>query len=131
MSMHRRLAGLASREVAPRTIVLEARSFRSRLFGLAFLRVHELPSGHALLLRPCSSVHTFGMRFPIDVAFADSEGTVLLVIRDVPPRRSRRCPRAAVALEAHTGELARFLEGGRGAGSRLRAGVVQDADQRP
>jgi len=45
----------------------------------------------------------------IDVAFADERGRVLRVIPDLPPRRIRRCPGAAVALEAHAGELSRFL----------------------
>jgi uncharacterized membrane protein (UPF0127 family) len=107
--------------------VLEARSFRSRLLGLALLRQPSLPPGHALLLCPCSSVHTFGMRFTIDVAFADADGNVLRVIRDAAPRRVMRCPRAAVALEAHAGELPRFLTGGRGAGARLAPGVLAEA----
>ena len=100
-------------------MVLHAETFRSRLLGLALVRPSELPSGYALLLRPCSSIHTFGMRFPVDVAFVDASGTVLRVIRDVPPRRVRRCPKAAVALETRAGELGRFLVDGRGAGARL------------
>jgi uncharacterized membrane protein (UPF0127 family) len=122
--LHPRLNGLPARAVGPHASVLEARGFRARLLGLAFARRHQLPSGHALLLPRCSSVHTFGMRFQIDVAFADAEGTVLRVIRDVPPRRVARCPRASFALEAHAGELSRFLAGGRGAGARLADGVI-------
>jgi uncharacterized protein len=121
--LHARLRQLPADDVARNARVLHGRRFGSRLLGLALLRPAELPSGHALLLRPCSSIHTFGMRFPIDVAFADDEGTVLRVIRGVPPRRVVRCPRAAVALEAHAGELGRFLLDGRGAGSRLAAAL--------
>jgi uncharacterized membrane protein (UPF0127 family) len=40
----------------------------------------------ALLLRPAKSVHTFGMRFPIDVAFVDKD---LIVLRTVTMRRWR------------------------------------------
>ena len=122
--IHPRLGRLPARQVATDATVLEARSFRSRLLGLALLRPAQLPSGHALLLRPCASVHTFGMRFAIDLAFADADGNVLRVIRDVPARRLQRCPRAAVALETHAGELSRFLAGGRGAGARLAPGVL-------
>jgi uncharacterized protein len=125
LDVHPRLQRLPARELSPDAIVCQAGGFRSRLLGLAFVRPHELPSGHALLLKPCSSIHTFGMHFPIDVAFADEDGTVLRVIRDVSGRRVTRCPRAAIALEAHAGELSRFLEGGRGAGARLRAGVLE------
>ena len=90
-------------------MVLEAVRFRSRLLGLAFLDASDLPRSHALLLPRCASIHTFGMRFPIDVAFLDGDGLVLRVIRDLPPRRFRKCRRAAACLEAHTGELSRFL----------------------
>jgi uncharacterized membrane protein (UPF0127 family) len=117
--LHGRLRQLPASQVARNATVLHCRTFRSRLLGLAFLRPAELPSGHALLLRPCSSIHTFGMRFPVDVAFADVDGMVLRVIRGVPPRQVRRCPEAAVALETQAGELGRFLLDGRGAGSRL------------
>ena len=126
--LHPRLRRLRARQLAPDAIALEARGFRARLLGLAFLRPHELPSGHALLLRRCSSIHTLGMGFPIDVAFADADGTILRVIRDVPARRVARYPRAAFALEAHAGELPRFLEGGRGAGARLADGVLGARD---
>jgi len=90
-------------------MVLEAIRFRSRLLGLAFLEASDLPRSHALLLPRCASIHTFGMRFPIDVAFVDSDGLVLRVIRDLPPRRFRTCRGAVACLEAHTGELSRFL----------------------
>jgi uncharacterized membrane protein (UPF0127 family) len=116
---HARLKRMPAHKLSPRAVVLEARGFRQRLLGLAWLRHHDLPEGHALLIPRCSSVHTFGMRFPVDIAFADSDGTVLRVIRGVPPQRVRRCPNAALALETHADELGRFLEGGRGAGSRL------------
>ena len=39
-----------------------------------------------LVLRPCRQVHTFGMRFPIDVAFCDRYGFVLHTVT-MPPRR--------------------------------------------
>ena len=116
---HARLARMGAHEISPRAVVLHARGFRQRLLGLAWLRHHDLPEGHAVLIRRCSSVHTFGMRFPLDVAFADSDGKVLRVVRGVGPRRLLRCPAAAVALETHSGELGRFLTGGLGAGSRL------------
>lgn len=117
--LHARLRKLPTSPVGDAAMILHAETFRSRLMGLAWVRPSQLPAGHALLLGPCSSIHTFGMRFPIDVAFADAEGSVLRVIRGVSPRRVRRCPKAAVVLEAHAGELGRFLVDGRGAGARL------------
>ena len=46
-----------------------------------------LPGGHAMVIAPSSLVHTFGMRFPIDILFVARDGVVLKVRRAVPPRR--------------------------------------------
>jgi uncharacterized membrane protein (UPF0127 family) len=62
----------------------------------------------ALVLRPCRNVHTFGMRFPIDVAFCDSSGTVLHTCTMTPWRVSRVVPRAAFVVEARAGALDRW-----------------------
>jgi uncharacterized membrane protein (UPF0127 family) len=71
----------------------------------------------ALLLRPASSVHTFGMRFPIDVALCTSDLRVIAV-RTVPRSRltlPRRPVRAV--LEGEAGQFARW---GLDVGSRLQ-----------
>jgi uncharacterized protein len=47
----------------------------ARTLGLAFL--DRRSAGDGLLIPGCRSVHTFGMRFPLDVAFLDAEGAVL------------------------------------------------------
>ena len=52
-----------------------ADTFRTRLFGLLGRRSLD----GALLIRPARSVHTVGMRFPIDGAFCDGELRVLAV----------------------------------------------------
>jgi uncharacterized protein len=67
----------------PRVFV--ARSFTSRLLGLAFLT--DLPGDCALLIPRCSCVHTFGMRFALRLVFLDARGDVLEVRPYVPPRR--------------------------------------------
>ena len=77
--------------------VFTACSFRARLLGLALLE--DLPSGCALLIPACSSVHTFGMRFPIDIAFLDRTGQVLNTRGAVPPRRVVRYRGAAAVME--------------------------------
>lgn len=43
--------------------------------------------GDALLIRPCSSVHTFFMRVPIDVVFLDRDGKVVHIIENLKPWR--------------------------------------------
>jgi uncharacterized membrane protein (UPF0127 family) len=60
-------------------------TFWSRLIGLQFRK--SLPSGSGLLLAPCNSVHTFFLRFPIDVVAVDRIGCVLQVCRGLKPWR--------------------------------------------
>ena len=62
----------------------------------------------ALVLRPCRHVHTFGMRFPIDVAFCDGSGTVLHLSTLAPRRMSRPVLNAAFAIEARAGSFYRW-----------------------
>ena len=40
----------------------------------------SLSIGEALIIQPCNSIHTFFMRFPIDVVFVDTENKVIRVI---------------------------------------------------
>ena len=77
--------------------LLVARSWRARLLGLAFL--DELPHRHALLIPGCRSVHTFGMRFSLDLLWLDHDASVLRADRDVRPGRVRGCATACAVLE--------------------------------
>ena len=61
-----------------------------------------------MVLRPCRNVHTFGMRFAIDVAFCDRDGVVLRSTTLAPRRISPVVMRSAMALEAEAGALARW-----------------------
>jgi uncharacterized membrane protein (UPF0127 family) len=71
--------------------------FRARLLGLALLHRGEAPAG--LLIPRCSSVHTFGMKFALDVYFLAKDGTILESRHAVPPRRFLACRGAAAVLE--------------------------------
>ena len=62
----------------------------------------------ALLLVPARSVHTIGMRFPLDVAWLDADLTVLRTARLARHRMSRPVLRAACVLEAEAGTFARW-----------------------
>lgn len=62
-----------------------ANSFFTRLFGL--LGKRGLDAGAGLLIRPSSGVHTFGMRFPIDVVALDRNLRVVAVDEAVKPWR--------------------------------------------
>jgi len=70
----------------------------------------------ALLLDPARSVHTLGMRFPLDVAWLDKELTVLRTARLARHRVSRPVLRSHVVLEAEAGAFARW---GLAVGDRL------------
>jgi uncharacterized membrane protein (UPF0127 family) len=75
-----------------------------RLRGL--LGRPELPAGEGLLLHPCRAVHMLGMRFPLDVAFRDADGTVVAVYHNLPPGARTGWHRAAAtALELPAGTL--------------------------
>src|SRR5437660_560148 len=95
----RRLRGLPRHEVTGGGVVIEASTPWSRLLGLAGLELAEIPWGHALLLRPCRSVHTFGMRFDLDLIFLSAGGRILSLEYGVPPARVRASPGAAAVLE--------------------------------
>lgn len=62
----------------------------------------------ALLLRPARSVHTLGMRFPIDVAFCDDELRVIRTVTMPRHRLSRLVWRSRAVVEAEAGSFARW-----------------------
>jgi uncharacterized membrane protein (UPF0127 family) len=70
-----------------------ARSPVARLRGLIGRR------DVALLLPRCRSVHTFGMRFALDLVWLDGGGRVVRIDRGVPPWRVRSCRAARCVLE--------------------------------
>ncbi len=81
----------SGREVAGNVTV--AGSFFSRLKGL--IGKKSLPDGQALWLKPCNSVHTLGMRFPIDVVFLDRDLQVVAVEARLRPNAVSRIHRKA------------------------------------
>jgi uncharacterized protein len=85
------VATVLGREVAV------AQGLRVRLLGLANLDREQ--AGPGLLIPHCSSVHTFGMRFPLDLYFLGKDGEVVSVRRLVPARRLAFCRRARAVLE--------------------------------
>lgn len=56
-----------------------------RMVGL--LGRDRMEEGEALVLRPCSAVHTCFMRFPIDVVFLDKHGRVVRLYPEMVPFR--------------------------------------------
>jgi hypothetical protein len=88
-----------------------AESFAQRLLGLAGLP--GIPAGRGLLIPRCAAVHTWGMRFALDIAVLGwplgSGGDILRWWDAVEPGRCLRSgypARSAAVLEAPAGELA-------------------------
>ena len=76
----------------------------ARIKGL--LGRNSLSSGDALLLKPCNGIHTFGMRFAIDVIFLDRKNRVVAVTKDLQPNRlTRLYLHAASVLELPAGTI--------------------------
>jgi len=76
-----------------------------RMRGL--LGKRDLESEEGVLLRPAGSVHTFFMRFPIDIVFLDRDGRVLRIAESVRPWRTAAARGAKAVLELRAGECAR------------------------
>ena len=81
-----------------------AGSFRERSRGLLGRDGLE----GALLLRPARQIHTFGMRFPIDVAFCTSDLVVVRTVSIRPGRITRPSLRCRCVIEAEAGAFARW-----------------------
>lgn len=94
--LHPRLAALPRREVLG-IEVSEASGLSARLRGLAGISVERAGSG--LLIPRCAGIHTFGMRFPLDLFFLDREGEPLVVRRGIPACRFVSARGAVAVLE--------------------------------
>jgi uncharacterized protein len=93
----KRLRGLERRALPDGTVAFVADGASARLRGLAGL--DSVPSDCALLIPRCSSIHTFGMRFELEVTFLDHDGTALRRLERVAPRRVAWCRGAVAVLE--------------------------------
>ena len=67
------------------------------------LKHTSLEPGEGLWIAPSEAVHTFGMKFAIDVLFLSKQRTVLKIRRDMGPRRIAICFRAHSVLEVPAG----------------------------
>ncbi len=92
-----RLEHLPVRELPGGLRLAEASTRRARGLGLA--RLDALPGDEALLIPRCRSVHTFGMRFALDLVWLDGHERVVRVDRGVRPGRVRSCARARAVVE--------------------------------
>ncbi len=86
--------------------VRHARHWHQRLFGLLVLP--RLQPGQGLLIEPCASVHTLGMRYPLDLLFLSSSNQVLGWRENVAPWRAASQRGARSTLELPTGSIAQL-----------------------
>lgn len=84
--------------------VLHARYWHQRLFGL--LALPRLTEGHGLLIEPCASIHTLGMRYPLDLLFLSRGNQVLGWRENLAPWRAASLRGARSTLELPAGALA-------------------------
>jgi uncharacterized protein len=66
-----------------------------------------LQAGEGLLIEPCPSVHTFGMRYALDLVYLDPAGQVLKLVQELKPWRMSSCTRAHATLELPPGAIER------------------------
>ena len=64
-----------------------------------------LDPGAALIIAPCNSVHTFFMRFAIDVVYVDRAGRVRKIVRALRPWRISAAMSAYAVIELGAGSL--------------------------
>jgi hypothetical protein len=84
--------------------VIIACSLLARMKGLLGRR--GLGPGESLWIKPCNSIHTIGMKFPIDAVFLDSRNTVVKVKNKLPSNRITGIYfRASSVLEFSAGTL--------------------------
>lgn len=110
--------------IADRVAVAATR--QTRRTGL--LKHTSLPDGEGLWIVPCRGVHTFGMKFTIDVVALDDAGRVIDAVAEMKPRRIR-FPRRGTAgvLELPAGWLAKT---GTQIGHRIEFSVAPARQQR-
>jgi uncharacterized protein len=65
--------------------VLIADTLKTRVLGLMFSK--SIPGGDGLLLDPCNSIHTFFMRYALDVVFIGPQNQIVKIIRNIEPWR--------------------------------------------
>lgn len=65
-----------------------------------------LEPGEGMLISPAPSVHTFFMRFPIDVVFLDKTRTIVKIAHSLRPWRTAGARKAVAALELPAGAAA-------------------------
>lgn len=85
-----------------------ARTALARLRGLIGTTAEEFRAGKGLWIVPCEGVHSFGMKFAIDVIYLDRQNRVIHLVRKLKPSRLAAVKlRSRSVLELPSGEIER------------------------
>ncbi len=101
-----RFTGLATRTLPGGLSLISATTLRARLRGVGGL--DRLPDGVGVEL-PAGSIHTYTVRFALDLIWRDRDGGVLRIDRDVPRWRMRVCWGARSVIECNAGSADMFV----------------------
>ena len=84
-------------------IGMQTESMKERLGGL--LTINRLNINEALWIAPCNSIHTFGMKYALDLVYIDKQNTVCKVVRNIKPWHFSFCVKAKAVMELAAGSL--------------------------
>lgn len=90
---------------------MQTQSMKERLGGLLVLPT--LNANEALLISPCNSIHTFGMKYALDLVYIDKNNKVCGLVDSIKPRRVSFCIQAKAVMELIAGSL-QYLDFKRG-----------------
>lgn len=83
--------------------ILSTENILERTGGL--LKLPTLDKSQGLLINKCNSIHTFGMRYALDIIYLDRHYKIIKLIENIRPRRMSMCLRAKHTLEMLSGEI--------------------------
>ena len=75
--------------------------------GRGLLGRASLDWNEGFWLEPCSSVHTIGMGYALDLAFVDAQGVIRMLVQNLQPWRMAFGWGARATLEMRSGQLER------------------------
>ena len=86
--------------------VMVANTYLKRLRGLMFTK--ELPDQSALYIIPCNEIHTFNMKYSIDVLYLDRNNNILAIDEEITPGKiGKRVKNAVSVVELPSGKVKR------------------------
>jgi len=76
---------------------LQTQTLIERLGGLLVL--DKLTANQALWITPCNSIHTFGMKYILDLVYVDKNNKVCGLVEHIKPWRMSLCFKASATVE--------------------------------